>query len=214
MAKRDYPDNGYPSVTGVIGQIPSFSLIHWFKKTPYNEILETSKRGKEIGTQMHNCLQDFCETGKAKIDTEYPEEITFALQSFQLFRKENPNLVLKKAEIKMSSDKYGVNGTTDILIEKSGVLCLGDYKSSKVKDDEEKPPIFDEAKTQASAYVKMSNDVMNASIEEAVIISLAKNKIAYNYYELSKEEIDSEFNEVFLPLLKVWKYKNVTKKGE
>ncbi len=212
MAKRDYPDNGFPSVTQVIGQLQSFGLMEWFKRTPYVQIIEESKRGREIGTQMHTVLQEFCETGQAKIETEFPEEITFALKSFQLFRKEHPEFILKKAEIKISSEKYGVNGTTDILAERNGVLWLGDYKSSKVKEGEEKPPIFQEAKTQVSAYVNMYNDVMKTSVENAVIISLAKNKEAYDYYEIGAEEIKGEFEEVFLPLLRIWIHKNRNKK--
>ena len=211
MAKRDYPDNGYPSVTTVIGQLASFGLMEWFKRTPYEQIIRESKRAKEVGTQMHNALQEFCDTGKAKIETEYPVEITFSLQSFQLFKKEHPEFILKKSEIKLSSDTYGVNGTTDILIEKDGILLLGDYKSSNLKEDQEKPTIWPEAKIQTSAYVHLYNDVMNASLEKAIIIGLAKNKIAYNFYEMSLEEIKSEFNEVFLPLLNIWKHKNKKK---
>src|SRR3990167_3459347 len=123
---RDYPDNGYPSVTIVIGQLASYGLMEWFKRTPYNEIISTSKRGREIGSQMHETIQEFIQTGKARIDTEYPDEITTALKSFQLFKSENKEFELQRSEIAMTSDKYKVNGTTDCLALHNGELWIAD----------------------------------------------------------------------------------------
>lgn len=206
---RDYPDNGYPSVTTVIGQLSSFALMHWFKITPYPQILEESARGKAIGTQMHQCIQDFIETGTAKIDTEFPDEITTALKSFQLFKKENPGVILRKSEKALSSLKHGYNGTVDCLSDD----MIVDWKSSKA-GDKEKPPIYEEAKTQVSAYLHLVNEIEGTNFEKCLIVAIAKDKVAYNTYEMNKEEIEGQFNEVFLPLLKVWQYKNRNKKKE
>lgn len=211
MAKkhRDYPDNEYPSVTTVIGQLNSFALMHWFKITPYAQILEETARGRAIGTQMHQCIQDFIETGTAKINTEFPDEITTALRSFQLFKKENPNVVLRKSEKALSSLKYGFNGTVDCYSDD----MIVDWKSSKA-GDKDKPTIYEEAKTQVSAYLHLVNEIENTTFEKCLIVAIAKDKVSYNTYEMLKEEIEGQFNEVFLPLLKIWKYKNHNKKKE
>lgn len=210
MAKRDYPKNGYPSVTTVIGQLASWGLMEWFKRTPYNEILEASKRGREIGTQMHDTIQEFIETGTAKIDTEYPDEITMALKSFQLFKKDHPEFILQRSEIAMASDKYRVNGTTDCLAKHDGKLWLADWKSASC-GDKDKPEIYDDAKIQVSAYRAMLNDIEGKDINDAVIVAIAKDKVAYNTYTLGKDELDGYFNEVFLPLVRIWEFKQTIK---
>lgn len=204
-AKRQY-ENFYPSVTEVISQMRSFSLEHWFKITPYKEIIAQSTRGKEIGKQMHQCIQDFIETGNIKIETEYPDEIIYSLKSFQLFRKEKPKFNLKRSEIQLTSDKYRLNGTLDCLAEVDGILWVGDWKSQNIKE-KEKPKPYAEYFTQVSCYVKLYNEVMNTNIENAVIVCLAKDKVSYSFDEIEKDRIEGEFNNVFLPLLKIWEYK-------
>ena len=207
MAKREYPDNGYPSVTTVIGQLASWGLMEWFKRTPYNEIITASKRGREIGQQMHDPIQEFIETGKAKIETEYPNEITTALNSFQLFKKEHPEYELQRSEIAMACDTYCVNGTTDCVALHEDELWIADWKSASC-GDKDIPAIYDEAKTQVSAYCNMFNEIEGENIKNALIVAIAKDKIAYNICTLNEEEIKGYFNEIFLPLVKIWRYKN------
>ena len=213
MAKRNYPKNGYPSVTQVIGQLNSFVLMEWFKRTPYNEIMEASKRGCEIGTQMHDTIQLFIETGEAKIDTEYPKEITTALQSFMLFKKDHPEYDLQRSEIPMACDKYGINGTTDCVAMRDKKLWIADWKSAKISKSGF-PVIYSEAKIQVAAYCMMLNEVENKNIERALIVAIAKDAVSYSIYEMDKEEIEGQFNNVFLPLLKVWNYKKQQKQKE
>ncbi len=208
-ARRQY-ENDYPSVTEIIGQLRSFALEHWFKITPYDEILVQSKRGKEIGTQMHQCIQDFIEKNNVSIETEYPDEITNALKSFQLFRKENPQFKLKRSEIQLTSETIGVNGTLDCLAEVNDELWIVDWKSQNIKSSD-KPKVYSEYRTQISAYVNIYNEVKLANVKKAVIIVLAKDKVSYVIEEIGEDIIFEEFNNVFLPLLKVWGYRNVKK---
>ena len=210
MAKRNYPKNGYPSVTTVIGQLQSYGLMEWFKRTPYNEIIEQSKRGREIGTQMHETIQLFLETGEAKIDTEYPDEITTALKSFMLFKEEHPEFQLQQSEVEMVCDKYGVNGTTDCVAIRDGELWIADWKSAAC-GEKEKPAIYDEAKIQVSAYCNMLNDLEGKEIKNALIVAIAKDKVSYNTYTLNEDEINGYFNEVFLPLVQIWRYRKCQK---
>ena len=205
MAKRQY-DNEYPSVTIVLGVLRKIALEWWFKVNTPQFIDEESKRGRNIGTEIHSVIQSYIETGEAKIETQYAEEVTNALKSFMLFRKENPSIVLKKSEIKLTSEQFKFNGTIDCIGD--GIMI--DWKTGKAKD-KDKPDIYDEYKYQVAAYVYLWNEVNKANIEKAIIIAVAKDKIAYNLVEMGKEEIDGCFNEVFLSALKIVNYR---KRGE
>ena len=202
---RNY-NNDYPSVTQLIGQLASPGLMNWFKRTPLAEINRISTRGKQIGTDIHLAIHHFIETGEAKIETQYPNEVTNALKSFMLFRKEHSEVLLKNAEIALTSQKYLFNGQLDCLAEKNGEPWLADWKSQDIKD-RDRPVIYNEAKIQVSAYCYLINECQNKNIEKAIIVALAKDKIAYATYEMGKEEIEGYFNEVFLPLLKIYNYK-------
>lgn len=207
MQKHRNYDNDFPSVTQLIGQLRAPALEYWFKIHTLKEINELSNRGKQIGTDTHLAIHYFIETGEAKIKTQYPEEVTNALKSFMLFRKERPEIVLKNAEIALTSQKYLFNGQLDCLAEKEKKDWLGDWKSQDIKD-KDKPVIYDEAKIQVSAYCYLFNECRNKNIENAIIVALAKDKIAYNTYEMEKAEINGWFNEVFVPLLKIYNFRN------
>jgi len=200
MAKRNY-ENKYPSVTSILGVLRKLGLEYWFKVNTLAYIEEKSSKGKLIGTQIHEAIQGFIENGKVKIDTQHAEEVSNALNSFMLFRKENPNIIMKRSEIALTSEKYKFNGTIDCM----GDTILTDWKTGEAKEAD-KPKIYDEYKYQVAAYVYLWNEVNNANIEKAVIVALAKDKIAYNIYEMGKQEIDDCFNEVFLSCLKILNY--------
>ena len=200
MAKRAY-ENKYPSVTAILGVLRKLGLEYWFKVNTLAYIEEKSSKGKLIGTQIHEAIQSFIETGKARVDTEHAEEVSNALNSFMLFKKENPLIVMNRSEIALTSEKYKFNGTIDCM----GDTTLTDWKTGEAKD-KEKPTIYDEYKYQVAAYVYLWNEVNNANIEKAVIVALAKDKVAYNIYEMGKQEIDDCFKEVFLSCLKILNY--------
>lgn len=198
MAKRDY-QNKYASVTSILGVLRKPALEWWFKVNTAQYCDEKSAKGKEIGTQIHNVIQSFIETGKAKIESEYAEEVSNALKSFMLFRKENPSIVMKKAEIALTSEQYKYNGTIDC----EGEMMIIDWKTGEAKE-KDKPSIYDEYLAQVSAYVYLWNEVNKTNIEKAIIVVVAKDKIAYNLYSMDKVQIDLCFNEIFLPALKIY----------
>lgn len=199
-------ENDFPSVTTLISQLSSPGLIMWFKKNTLSEINRLSSRGKQIGTDTHLAIHHFIETGEAKIETQYPDEVTNALKSFMLFRKERPEIVLENSEIPLTSTKYCYNGTTDCLARKEDKIWLADWKSQDIKD-RDKPVIYDEAKIQVSAYVYLINEMQNKDINNAIIVAVAKDKISYATYEMERPEIDGWFNEVFVPLLKIYNFR-------
>lgn len=206
--RRDY-DNDFPSVTQVLDVLRKIGLEMWFKKNTLEFINRESARGKEIGTQLHQAIQDHIELNEVKIETEYPVEITNALKSFMAFKKDCAAIQLKKAEIKMTSLKYSCNGTLDC-IGNDGEEVLLDWKTGNAKDDI-KPPIYDEYIYQVAAYAAFYNETNNANITKAYILALAKDQVAYNLKELNKETLEGAFKEVFLPALQIWNYEHKEK---
>lgn len=210
MAKRDY-DNKYPSVTTILGVLRKISLEYWFKVNTIEYINKESGKGKQIGTDIHTAIEHYVLTGESKIETEYPDEVTNALKSFMLFRKERPELYLQWSEMKLTSEVHKYNGTIDCIgkTDKNLVLpdLLLDWKTGTCKE-KEKPDIYDEYKYQVAAYVYLYNEAKENCIDNAIIVSVAKDKIAYNTYSMSNEEICECFNEVFLPSLKILTYQH------
>ncbi len=204
MAKRQY-QNDFPSVTTIIGQLTNYGLQEWFKRTSYAQIIEESNKGKKVGTEIHQVIQDYIEKGSAKIETADVVEVSNALESFILFKKENPHIVLKRSEVEKTSDEHFFNGTIDAIAETNGEVVLLDWKSGKC-GKKDKPPIYDSYKTQCAAYCHLMG------LTNAIIVSVAKDAVAYDTYEMEQEEIRHEFDEVFLSLLTIWKYKNRNKK--
>lgn len=208
LAKRAY-ENKYPSVTVVLGILRKIGLEMWFKYNTAKFCDEKSNRGKQIGTEIHEAIQSYIETGKAEIKTEYDVEVSNALKSFMAFRKSRPEIIPQKAEIALTSEKYKFNGTIDCL---AGDTML-DWKSAECKEETE-PKIYDEWKYQVAAYVYLYNEVNNANIEKAIIVAIGKDKVGFNTYSMDKQEIDDCFNEVFLPCLKIINYQKNAKKSE
>jgi len=200
MAKRDY-QNDYPSVTQILSVLRKIGLEMWFK---YNTIEYTnteSKRGKEVGSEIHTAIQEYIETGKTDFETAYPDEVGMALKSFALFRQEHPEIQILRCEQALTSEKYKYNGTIDVI----SIDSIGDWKSGKC-DKDDKPKIYPEHIYQVGGYVYLWNEVHNTNIEKAWITVIAKDKVAYNYYELSEREIQESFNDVFLSCLKIYNY--------
>lgn len=194
--------NDYPSVTTILGVLRKPGLEHWFKMNSLKFITNATNKGKTIGTQTHEAIEEFINTGKAKIQSEYPTEVINALNSFMLFRKENPQFKLELSEKALVHEVLGYNGTIDA----PNPPDLLDWKTSECKKLDN-PPIYDEWKYQVSAYVQLWNwNNLEFPIEQAHIVAIAKDKVAYSLYTMQKKEITDCFNEVFLPCLKIHNY--------
>lgn len=203
MARRQY-GNPYGSVTQVLAILRKIGLEMWFKNNTPQFINEESTRGKEVGKLIHEAIQSHIEQEKIRIETEYGEEVANALKSFMLFRKEHPKLKLKKAELAVTSEKHKFNGTLDC-IGNDGRLVMFDWKGGTAKE-KDKPPIYPEYRYQVAAYVVAYNEQKKANIQKAYILALAKDKVAYNLYEMGKQELQGAFAEVFLPALRIFNY--------
>ena len=210
MAKRMY-DNPYPSVTQALGVLRKIGLEMWFKFNTAQFCNEESSKGKLIGKQIHQAIQDQIEAKEVKIETEYAEEVMNALNSFMKFKKEHPEFILKKAEMVLTSEKYKYNGTMDCLGD-DGVPVIFDWKTGKCKDKTE-PPIYDEYIHQVAAYVYAYNEQEQKNIKRAYILAIAKDKVGYSLQRMDEQEIVDNFNEAFLPALKIYKFQQSKKKG-
>lgn len=211
QAKRQYP-NKYPSVTQVLDVLRKIGLEQWFKNNTLDFISRESAKGKLIGTQIHEAIQSHIEDNELKVETEYADEVTNALKSFMLFKREHPEIILRRSEVMLTSEFYKYNGTMDALGEIDGQQIIFDWKSGTAKE-KEKPDIYDEYIYQVSAYVHAYNEMFKTDINRAFILALAKDKVAYNFREINVFEINGSFSEVFLSALNIWYYKN-DKKGE
>lgn len=208
MAKkhRDYT-NDYPSVTTVLGILRKIGLEMWYKQNTMEFINRAMSKGKAVGTATHEAISHFILTGEAKIQTEWPDEVTNTLKSFMLFRKENPDLKLSLSEEPLTSEKYKYNGTLDAPCPP----ILYDWKSVE-KKDKERPPIYDEAKYQTAAYVNLWNENHpDNTINTVYIVAIAKDCISYNFYKMEAEEIAQHFNDAFLPCLKIYNHQKKEK---
>ena len=207
--KRQY-NNDFPSVTVVLGVLRKIGLEIWFKVNTAKFCNEASEKGKLIGTQIHEAIENYILKNKVAVETEYAPEVANALKSFMLFRQEHLEITLEWSEVMLTSDIHGYNGTMDCRAVRNSIPIILDWKSGECKK-KDTPTIYDEHKTQVAAYVKAYNEVNNADIQTAIIVCFAKDRVAYALYEMGKEEIDDQFNEVFLSALKIYNYQRRTK---
>lgn len=211
MAKRQY-DNDYVSVTGLLSILSNYGLMEWFKRTPYAQILEESNKGKTIGKQLHDVIQSHIDKQEAKIETEYPEEVSTALKSFMLFKKDNPNIKLNKAELMLISDKYKLNGTLDCTAEENGIPILLDWKSAKCGTEKDKPPIYNSYLYQVSAYDRLYREQEGIKFEYAYVVALAKDKVSYNMEKIDAITMNNHFENIIIPCLNIFYYEKENKK--
>jgi CRISPR/Cas system-associated exonuclease Cas4 (RecB family) len=202
--KRQY-NNELPSVTTILGVLRKIGLEMWFKYNTAKFCDEKSEKGKLIGTQIHEAIENYILKNKVEVSTEHAEEVNNALKSFMLFRKEHPEFILEWSEEMLTSNVHGYNGTMDCRASKDGNVIVMDWKTGEAKK-KDSPVIYDEHKYQVSAYVKAYNEVHGEDIGLALIVCFAKDKVAYSMYTMERAEIDGCFNEAFLSCLKIYNY--------
>jgi ATP-dependent exoDNAse (exonuclease V) beta subunit len=192
MSKRDY-NNDYASVTQIISMLTNYGLQSWFQRTPYNEIISESNKAKEIGTQIHDAIQDHINSQQVKLSTEYPQEVINIIKGFMQFKNDNPGIVFYNTETKLMSAKHRLNGTIDCIGIIGDTHVLLDWKSARA-GTKDVPDIYDSYLWQVSAYAVMLNEEMNIKVSKAMVVSFAKDKIAYN----TIRKIDKDCNGFYL----------------
>jgi len=202
---REY-NNDYPSMTTLLSLLRKPQLEMWFKINTPQFIKEESEKAKTIGTQLAQAIQSHIELNILKVETQYDIEIINCLKSFMLFKKDYPNIKLHKAEIKLISETYKINGTLDSLGYWEEDI-IWEWKTGKCKDDI-KPPIYDEYVWQNAGYINLYNDINKTNIKKGCVVSFAKDKIAYNLQVIKGSIIKDSFNNIILPLNTIWQYQH------
>lgn len=192
----------YPHVTEVLGILRKTGLEFWFKNNTAKFCNEESKKGLEVGKDVHRAIENLVNIGKVEVETLYPEEVGWAMKSFGLFRKEHPEIQLKAAEIPGTSEKYGYKFKMDSRARENNAPIILDWKTGKVKD-KPKPPIYAEMVTQLSAYVMGYNEMYGAQIKKGFILVIAKDGLAYNLEPFPLSFLAEVFEGIFLPALQI-----------
>lgn len=206
MARRDY-DNEFPSVTQVLDVLRKPGLEMWFKMNTPQDIAKLSKKALAIGTATHEAIDTYIKTGEIKVETEWPDEVTNALNSFVKFRTEYRDFNLKLSEIPLTSIKYSYNGTLDCPCPP----FIFDWKSTEKKDKKELP-IWEEWKWQTATYACLWNELNpDNPIITGYVLGLAKDCIEYRLVEMNITEMEAHFDNIFLPSLKIKNYQRRTK---
>jgi CRISPR/Cas system-associated exonuclease Cas4 (RecB family) len=205
MPKRNY-ENDYVSITTALGVLNKPGLMMWMKFNTAKFCDAESKRGKEVGLLLHEAFQKHIELQEVKVKTAYPDEVTNALQSFMLFKKEHPEIKLEKSEIQMVSDTYKLNGTLDCLGKIGDELVIMDWKNSKV-GKKDSPVIYPEYLWQTAGYSMMYEDIFKIQVNSAYVVVLAKDAVSYSIQKIDRNEIVSHFENVVLPCVQIYYHK-------
>jgi len=213
MRKKYLVHPDWPSVTKILDVLRKIGLENWYKSNTLAYINRTSKKGKKIGKTLHEAIQGHVESSRMSIKTEYPTEVKNTIRSFFLFKKRNPQFVLKRAEIQVFSGRYKFNGTLDCHAREKNCIIIFDWSTGECKE-EKKPRIYNEKKYQLAAYIKAYNELFKTNIKKGYVVVFAKDKVAYNMCCIKGKEIDELFHEVFLSALKILNYQKAQEKKE
>jgi hypothetical protein len=191
MAKKRY-DNDFPSVTEILGVIRKPALEYWFKTHTSAECDELSKKGRDVGTQIHALIKQWATGEEPEIETMYKNELETVVESFKKFKTDwyyNKGMKIRASEFKCFCDTTEVNGTVDAICELKDKCFVVDWKSGNAKNNDT-PPVYPEYIIQASIYTHiLRNYEMSWRVNSPpLIVTLAKDKVAYGVYEVSRLE--------------------------
>lgn len=186
--KKHGEDYKYTSVTTILGILRKPALEYWFKINTAEYCDAESKKGKDIGTALHDAIFNHIERTGIDTTTQYPDEVGIAIKSFMKFKVEHPEIKLKKSEIKIDNDTYRFSGRLDCVAEIDGIPVILDWKSNK-KDLK----VYMEHYYQLSAYIKGYEEQNNIKISKGIVVEIGKDNIGYNLGYLENENIDLAF---------------------
>lgn len=192
---RDYKNN-YKSVTEVLGLLRKPALEYWFKNNSLQFIQEESAKGRQIGTQVHDLIEQYISGKTPELNTIYETEVRNVAEGFVKLLKEHPDWKFKASEVSITNVDYRINGTIDAIVECGENRFVADWKTGKAKD-KDAPEVYTEYVMQASAYdwlfnenlLKLGSNPINFLNHPPVIISLAKDKVGYAMREVGRSEM-------------------------
>ena len=201
----------YASVTTILGCLRKAGLEMWYKYNTLEFCNEESKKGKEVGTDIHTLIQQYVEGSPMKLETKYPAEVNNAVESFLKFKEVNPQYELKRAEIQLDCDLHKYSGQLDCMAQNGKDEIIIDWKSGK-PNKKGKLVIYDEYIYQVSMYVIAYEWQFRECISKAVIVLFDKTSVDYITRDVSRQEIQEAFEKVCLPCLSIYNYQHKGKK--
>jgi hypothetical protein len=200
--KRNYK-NDYPSVTEILSMLRKVGLEMWYKYNDAKVCDEKSKKGKEIGTQIHDLIQSYIQGKEPRIETVHDKEVSVALESFFAFRRDNPTLTFIDAEKAITNDTSRFNGTIDCICLDNGKTGIIDWKTGECKE-KDFPSIYPEYLLQLAAYTFLYETDQQRKIDFACLVVLSKDKPTYLCVDIGMELLYSWMCEIFFPLKTVY----------
>jgi len=155
--------------------------------------LRTSKKAADIGTLVHEWIDDFL-TGK-RLKDDLPKNVAArsSVESFLDWFDEHVEEVYD-TEFKVYSREHGYAGTADFDGVIDGERALVDWKTSK--------SIYPEYEIQGNAYILAREEELSVTYDALYIIALPKDggKVKVKRYEPSQRAQDG-----FLGALALWR---------
>ena len=171
--KINEEDNiSYPSITSVISFVNRGKFAGWRKKVGDEEANRITKQATDRGTKFHRV----CEVYLQNEDYESLEEYQVPLIQL-MFKAAKPVLDKRlnniyQQETSMSSDKFCLAGSVDLICEVDGELAVVDFKTAK----EEKPVEWiQDYFVQLSAYWAMFSEKTGKVPKKLVVFLVGEN---------------------------------------
>lgn len=113
-------------------------------KTAKSAFKTASKTAIDIGSHVHDAIEQYIKSGKDLSGT-LPDEVANSFLAFLEWEK-TMNAEWLNSEITLISQKHGYAGTADAVVKLNGRIYLIDFKTSKA--------IYDEYAIQVAAYAE------------------------------------------------------------
>jgi hypothetical protein len=188
---------GWVSVTEVTGFFLEPSLVDWKIRVGTKEAKRISNIATKFGTKIHGLCEDWFRNGSYKLKKSDDIEVHNGMKAWDEFVAQYVPKI-ESMEIEAKSESLKVVGHADIIAEIRGEKILIDIKSSS--------RLSSKYWLQVHAYAYLLGIKPNLGI-----LLLDKN---LGVCRLEKMVYDESYVEVFLGLLKAYRYFNTANGGE
>jgi hypothetical protein len=170
----------FPSVTTVLGELPSKGLADWRKRVGDKEADKLSKHGMNRGSALHKAVEQYIRNEKPEISHPIVKILFNQVRaSFNAFDN------VKVIESPLYSRRLNMAGTPDLIGDYSGLLSVVDLKTStKTKMDKYIWSYY----CQVAAYAVMYEELYGIRPEQGVIIIAVENSPIPQVFKKSIDE--------------------------
>lgn len=171
------------------------SIKAWQDKVGLEEAERIKNEAAELGTQMHEYIEEYLYTSEDGLNLEFPEfkDSKHYIQYRDAFLKPNniEPLLIEGRVYWQSSQGFGFAGSVDLVAKVNGELCIVDHKSSRKKKKRE---WIEDYELQVAAYTKAINKLYDLDIRKAFInVATAKSFESFELDEYDLKEAWGKF---------------------